>query len=419
MSTDRSPRAYASTEATGAARPAGRIVEVDGLRGIAIFLVLLWHYFAVPAQAPHRSVLSAVLILLRLAWSGVDLFFVLSGFLIGGILLDARDSTGYFATFYRRRFFRIVPLYSIVCILYAIAVHSGGARWGGTVGRWLFNDPIPWYAFPVFLQNVFMAHRGTFDPLALGVTWSLAIEEQFYLTLPFLIRFLPRRRLVYVLVAVALLAPVMRALAFYDLPYGGLVAYVSMPMRADALLAGVFVAMFVRNPRAWAVVAHQRKWIKIAVASLSVAALWATAVNATNTTSAVLTIVGYSALALFYALVLLLTLSAPAGHLSRLLRARWLRALGGIAYGTYLLHIAVLGLCFGMVFRYEPRITNLRELLVTLAALALTVIVAQISWTFFEKRMVRIGQRSTYGEPTRGQHERQPPDRASPAPDGS
>ena len=173
-----------------------RIVEGDSLRGIAIFLVLLWHYFAIPAQPPHRWVLSVILVLLRLAWSGVDLFFVLSGFLIGGIRLDARDSTGYFSTFYRRRLFRIVPLYSILCILYAIAVHSGGAQWGGTVGRWLFQ------------------------------------------------------RLVHVLVAVALLAPVMTALVFYDLPNGGLVAYVSMPTRADALLAGVFVAMLVRNPHA-------------------------------------------------------------------------------------------------------------------------------------------------------------------------
>ena len=83
-----------------------RIPELDGLRGLAILLVLLYHFVSSPRIQPplfHK--------LFAIGWSGVDLFFVLSGFLIGGILLDVRESPNYFRTFYGRRFYRIVPLY--------------------------------------------------------------------------------------------------------------------------------------------------------------------------------------------------------------------------------------------------------------------------------------------------------------------
>src|ERR1700675_5176478 len=96
-----------------------RIPELDGIRGMAIAMVIVWHYFSAPAIAngfPEGSALAYLQAACRLAWSGVDLFFVLSGFLIGGILLDSRDSPNYFRTFYTRRFFRIVPLYAIIFV---------------------------------------------------------------------------------------------------------------------------------------------------------------------------------------------------------------------------------------------------------------------------------------------------------------
>lgn len=89
-----------------------RIPELDGIRGVAIGLVLLWHYAIGPIQAIPGTFLAYLQACGRLTWTGVDLFFVLSGFLIGGILLDSRDSPNYFRGFYWRRFFRIVPLYA-------------------------------------------------------------------------------------------------------------------------------------------------------------------------------------------------------------------------------------------------------------------------------------------------------------------
>src|SRR6266852_1629546 len=97
-----------------------RIPELDGLRGIAIGTVLFFHYFFFIAAVPPGSVLSYLMVGGRMGWSGVDLFFVLSGFLIGGILLDARDSSNFFCVFYLRRFFRIIPAYLLLLTAYLL-----------------------------------------------------------------------------------------------------------------------------------------------------------------------------------------------------------------------------------------------------------------------------------------------------------
>ncbi len=95
-----------------------RVPELDGLRGIAILLVIACHYIiAGLAHIESSTTTSYLLVLNRLTWSGVDLFFVLSGFLIGGILLDVQTSPNYFKAFYMRRFYRILPIYIATCLL--------------------------------------------------------------------------------------------------------------------------------------------------------------------------------------------------------------------------------------------------------------------------------------------------------------
>src|SRR5258708_11706525 len=115
-----------SQERSRGENASGRIPELDGLRGVAILSVLVWHYFYFHPAAGHHPVgLARQLYVhfeqfLALGWSGVDLFFVLSGFLIGGILLNARNSPSYFRTFYLRRFFRIVPIYYAWLVAYLL-----------------------------------------------------------------------------------------------------------------------------------------------------------------------------------------------------------------------------------------------------------------------------------------------------------
>src|SRR6266581_3557721 len=101
--------------------PQGRIPELDDLRGIAILLVFLLHYISDCAGGNFGSVLYRFRAAFRMGWSGVDLFFVLSGFLIGGILMSVRDSPSYFRTFYLRRVHRIFPIYYVWISLYPLA----------------------------------------------------------------------------------------------------------------------------------------------------------------------------------------------------------------------------------------------------------------------------------------------------------
>ena len=162
----------------------GRIPELDGLRGLAIGSVLIWHYFMVPTVTAPGTPLSYALVFGRLTWSGVDLFFVLSGFLIGGILLDARKASNYFQVFYTRRFFRIVPIYAAVLLIVPTFLLLAQRTHHGT---WLTPAHPPWYFFWTFTQNFWMVRAMDFGGNALGVTWSLAIEEQFYLLWPLIV----------------------------------------------------------------------------------------------------------------------------------------------------------------------------------------------------------------------------------------
>src|SRR5947207_1733683 len=105
-----------------------RIPELDGLRGLAILLVLVFHYTAQEGVLAPGTLADRMQKLTIMGWTGVDLFFVLSGFLIGGILMDVRNSPSYFKTFYCRRFFRIVPIYYLWLVLYvALMVIAGNA----------------------------------------------------------------------------------------------------------------------------------------------------------------------------------------------------------------------------------------------------------------------------------------------------
>ncbi len=192
-----------------ASQDSNRIPELDGLRGIAIGTVLIFHYFVATTSATPQSLFAYLLAACRLTWSGVDLFFVLSGFLIGGILLDAREASNYFGVFYTRRFFRIVPAYALLLAVHLGLLTSVSLGFRTNLG-YLLRDRLPSLVHSVFLQNFWMAAHNSLGSSTLMVTWSLAVEEQFYLTLPILIRLVPPRRLPPVLIFATLGAVLLR-----------------------------------------------------------------------------------------------------------------------------------------------------------------------------------------------------------------
>src|SRR5262249_37984358 len=199
-----------------------RIPELDGLRGIAIILVLLRHSIFGPETSSRVG--SVFVAAGQLTWSGVDLFFVLSGFLIGGILLDARNSPRYFRTFYARRFFRIFPLYFVVTGLFLLR-HLPFRMQTSALGD-VSALTIPWWSYVTLTQNFWMVQLGWYGPLFMSVTWSLAVEEQFYLTVPCLIRKVSIRRLPIVLGAIIAGAVLLRTWLFYRYSHGAFAGYV-------------------------------------------------------------------------------------------------------------------------------------------------------------------------------------------------
>lgn len=124
-----------------------RIPELDGLRGFAILLVLFFHCLSLPIAELRPNPLAYVKYATRLTWTGVDLFFVLSGFLIGGILVDARDSPRYFPVFYFRRACRILPAYIAYLLLILVSYRYFLPSHGGPSTIAEFEPTMPWLSY--------------------------------------------------------------------------------------------------------------------------------------------------------------------------------------------------------------------------------------------------------------------------------
>ncbi len=218
---------------------AGFIPALDGLRGIAIILVLLHHFTYYRPTAGVDALIGNVVFF---GWTGVDLFFVLSGFLITGILLDTRDSERYFTTFYARRILRIFPLYYLVLFLAFVVLPKFPAVHPVLVGQ---DDLPPQWPYWLYLTNVLIADRGWVHGWV-DVAWSLAIEEHFYLVWPLVIWLCPPR-LVAVLCAVIILAePAARVFARAAM-VESLPIYVLTWFRLDGLAMGALLALAQRR----------------------------------------------------------------------------------------------------------------------------------------------------------------------------
>lgn len=372
---------------TSNSRPhtSNRIPQLDGLRGIAIAMVLVFHFAGgVSGIQPQFPLLLALPV--NFGWMGVDLFFVLSGFLIGGILLDARQAPNYFRVFYVRRICRIFPMYFVSLI--AILLVSHFTHYPELQS--LLHPLIPWQASVTFTQNFWMAFHNDTGAIALTPTWSLAVEEQFYLTLPALIYFVNPRRLKWVLAGGIVLAPLIRLAIFIAnrrLIYS--MAYL-LPCRMDSLLLGVAVAYFLRLPGARRYLHRHRSQLWTSIEVLTCICVWLM-LDPSQYSPRVL-LLGYDVLGLLFSGVLIVSLMDE--KVANCLRSKWLMSLGGISYCIYLIHELVLGMTYILLKRFTTSWA-----ITSITALAFTIGIAKISWQYFEKPLVEVGHRERYVPP--------------------
>ena len=356
------PARYASE--TAKPRVHGRLPELDGIRAIAILAVLANHFFSnertQPAAGALHGVGAAVYAVAAHGWLGVDLFFVLSGFLITGILLDTRGRAAYFHDFWLRRALRILPLvFTVVGVLTVIFRPN-----------WL-------YVLMAFFFASDLARLIGLGNQAMGPLWSLAVEEQFYLIWPFLVLALRPRALAIVALVLIVAEPIARVLTNgpLDLPW----------FRLDGLAMGALIAIFARSRHFSRAAAMGAVWAAIVAAG-------ALLVIDARLHSASYGLVITEANLLFAAAIVRV-LAVPGARWLAPLRSRTARFIADTSFCAYLIHVPLLELArhWGAGSAYENPF--LAAAVQAGVAIPLTFAVAALSRRYLELPFLRLKDR--------------------------
>jgi len=364
-----------------------RVPALDGLRGSAIALVLAFHGYETWGAAAQSGLGRLVFHVGALGWTGVDLFFVLSGFLISGILIDTRQERHYFRDFFAKRSLRIFPLYYATLLVFFVVLpqlafghHALGPDFEqvqkGQV--WFWSYLTNWWVGAVLPQ---WPHAPYLNHL-----WSLAVEEQFYLVWPLLVRWLPPARLTAAFSVVALTAFVARAAI---LASGGtpIFVYVSTLTRMDSLAIGGLVAILVRQRN----VGRSRRIAALCVLAASALGLTALFLRQRFLDSGDPTVqlLGFECMAIGAASLVywLVTDLGERSIVSRLLQVRPLGALGRVSYGVYVFHLPIFKWTRGMLGGGNSLRGTIGEWLL---AITFTLSLAALSFRFFESKLTAL-----------------------------
>jgi len=355
---------------------------LDGLRGVAILLVLWYHTPFLFQRLPEFgesqsawSILGFVGTMSLGGWIGVDLFFVISGFLITSILIQVRDRASSSFVFWGRRALRIFPLAGMyLLVLFGLKLLDDPLRMLPGFDGW------SWYVF--YLGNIHITIYG-WQPLAVMILWSLAIEEQFYLVWPLLVRIVSANRLIWWIIGLILLVPLVRAVMLSTNDYPA--TYVFTLCRIDALAAGALMSVLL-NSREW-----RRKTLQVserlvlpALGVLVLTLLVPFSPSLLQTRPWFFSVFGYSWVAASFAICLAASLNA-----SRL----WYRALtssflifvGRRCYGLYVWHVLVASMITAALRPFQ--IGFYGHVMLGLITL---LIVASGSWVLLEEPVLRL-----------------------------
>jgi peptidoglycan/LPS O-acetylase OafA/YrhL len=329
-----------------------RIVALDGVRGFMTILVLFSHFFAEIGNGFPR---------LGFGWLAVNMFFVLSGFLIGRLIIEKMESENFFTVFIMRRICRTIPSYMIsVLIIFAVLWIFRAEPWAR------FKTEFPLWSYLTFTQNVFMAVTNDVGAYWAAPTWTLALEEQLYVLLPFVFFLAPRRYWARILTGVALAAVVLRAMVFTSdvSPIWGLVI---LPTRGDVLVVGVIAAIIFKDRNI------DLSRFDFMLRYAPVVLLFATVLLALidpverrlfNILGPLFVSVGFACL-----LVSMVRGSPEAKRFE----SRFFCFFGHISYCVYLTHLMVLGLMHGLILGAKPSLGSVDQWLVTVVGLFVAV----------------------------------------------
>ena len=363
--------------------------------------MLVMHCHFIPRTDHPGSMIGRLFFFVgRAGWSGVDLFFGLSGFLITGILLDDRGDRHYFRNFYVRRTLRIFPLYyGLLAVIFLMMPHLWPALFSNPgVAEIRSHQGWLW----MYATNILMTMVGDMDSfrfgwLELNTFWSLAVEEHFYLVWPATVYLCSRRSLVGVCAAIGVISLATRGWYFHK---GNIDAvYVFTPCRADALAAGALLALLLRTQRLPHILA---RFAPVVTAVFGVSWLISLVIDPAREGFWGCTF-GYTLCAVFYAALLLWVLTVqPSNPLKKTFNFAALRSLGKYSYGIYVYHDLLhnqLTHLFGQrriesLLRTDLHIGNaaygFSVILYIILAGFVSFAVAWVSWQVYEKQFLKL-----------------------------
>jgi peptidoglycan/LPS O-acetylase OafA/YrhL len=349
-----------------------RIPALDGLRGLMTLFVVYSHFFV---EVPHG------IGVFHLGWVAVMVFFVLSGYLVGRLIIEKQDAANFLPVFYLRRICRTFPTYFLSgALLLAIGGHFADKIW-------MHDDPwLPSWSYFAFAQNVFMLSRESYGMHWLAPTWTLALEEQFYIIVPFLFLLTPRRRWIAVLSALCLAGMALRAFGVFS-GLIGIAPLVLLPTSADVLCVGLLLAVLVKNDAIdW------DRWsgpLRVAPIVCLLVAAAAQHLDGGGVGPWFQILDPFLVSVTGALLILMLVKRAPE---ARRFHSRILRFFGDISYSVYLTHLAVLGLMHGLILNAAPDTATPAQILVTLAAVPVTIAIGWIMTRTLEQPITAWGR---------------------------
>jgi peptidoglycan/LPS O-acetylase OafA/YrhL len=358
-----------------------RITELDGLRGFAVALIVAQHAFTRPYLPLWSAILGRpVASVLDMAWCGVDIFFVLSGYLIGGIILEHRSSDRFYPAFYARRTARIFPSYFLLIALAYLPFDGRGHNAG----------EVPLLGYVTFTSNLYTSMGTAFSDW-LRPLWSVSIEEQFYLLAPICLRVLPLRLLPWMLGAVIIGSAGVRTATLIELIEFGPSVWEFTLTRIDGLAIGVLGAFWMQKPAVLPAALRRASTLGVAFALLLAGCWWFAQQSAEMQVGP--GILWFSITAL---VAIVLVRLHPGSWLGRILCSRYLVFLGRYSYFIYLFNMPVLWLAAVYTPAYFGAPATAQLAVNALAMIALCAI-APRSWRYFEAPLLALGRRVRYG----------------------